>query len=299
MFLRLIDIVDNSPYSSSGPAWLFKSHDGVTLGKIIDDVTKALKDVPWLSVRDDLHEVRITDPTSLDDKFSALTKHWRSSGRFACLAGWRNERYNCYTKEGRIYFSIERSAAALFGIVTYGCHITGYCPTTKEIWIPRRALTKPTYPGMLDNTVAGGLGDNLGFRQCALKECEEEAGLQPEYVEPRLVPCGVVTYEFIDPVTKYYQPEVECVYDIPMKAPSEGGLTPEPQDGEAEDFQLMSYHEVKGRMLSGEFKYNCALVLVDFFIRHGEITVETEPDYFDIVCRCHRRLEYPLRKSFG
>lgn len=295
MFLDLIESVDNSPYNSKNSAWLFKSHDGVALGKVIDDVCTALKEVPWLSVREDLHEIQITDPSFLNDKFSELTKRWRSSQRFECLSGWRDELYNCYTKSGKTYFSIERSAAALFGIVSYGCHITGYCPSTKEIWVPRRALTKPTYPGLLDNTVAGGLGDNLGFKECALKECEEEAGLRHEYVEPRLVPCGVVSYEFIDPVTKYYQPEVESIYDICMETPSEGGPVPKPQDGEAEDFQLMSYDEVKKKMLSGKFKYNCALVLVDFFIRHGEISVESEPDYFEIVQRCHRRLEYPLR----
>lgn len=58
----------------------------------------------------------------------------------------------------------------------------------------------------------------------------------------------------------------------------------------------MSVDEVKVRMLKGQFKYNCALVLVDYFIRHGMIQVDDEPDYFEIVSRSHRNLEYPLRK---
>ncbi len=46
-------------------------------------------------------------------------------------------------------------------------------------------------------------------------------------------------------------------------------------------------------MALGEFKPNCALVLLDFFVRHGIVTAENEPDYIDIVSRLHRRVEFP------
>jgi hypothetical protein len=35
------------------------------------------------------------------------------------------------------------------------------------------------------------------------------------------------------------------------------------------------------------------MVMVDFFVRHGLITAENEPDYLEISSRLHRRLEYP------
>lgn len=62
-------------------------------------------------------------------------------------------------------------------------------------------------------------------------------------------------------------------------------------------------------MRSGLFKPNCALVLIDFFIRHGIIAPDTEPgekeghshhrenahyfaDYMKIVTRLHGRFDY-------
>jgi hypothetical protein len=33
--------------------------------------------------------------------------------------------------------------------------------------------------------------------------------------------------------------------------------------------------------------------MIDFFIRHGILSAENEPDYLDIVARLHRRMEHP------
>lgn len=51
--------------------------------------------------------------------------------------------------------SLERSAAHIFGIKAYGCHINGYIKKDGQyfIWIARRSKTKQTYPYMLDNFV--------------------------------------------------------------------------------------------------------------------------------------------------
>ena len=52
---------------------------------------------------------------------------------------------------GAYAFSMERSACALFGVVTYGVHMTVYeqkgdadGETPVRVWVPRRAATKPT-----------------------------------------------------------------------------------------------------------------------------------------------------------
>jgi len=42
-------------------------------------------------------------------------------------------------------------------------------------------------------------------------------------------------------------------------------------------------------MRAGAFKPNCGLVLIDFFLRHGLITADTEPDYVELVQGCHAR----------
>lgn len=35
------------------------------------------------------------------------------------------------------------------------------------------------------------------------------------------------------------------------------------------------------------------VVLLDFFIRHGILTPENEPDFIEICSRIHRRFEFP------
>ena len=48
------------------------------------------------------------------------------------------------------------------------------------------------------------------------------------------------------------------------------------------------------------FKPNCGLIIVDFLMRHGMITVEDEPDFFEIGWSCHKDLSrivaFPVRK---
>ena len=82
----------------------------------------------------------------------------------------------------------------------------------------------------------------------------------------------------------WLQPETQYVYDLEMALPppaffedpatfaSEQVSASEPvvlrpNDGEAESFALMPADEALDNMVKGEFKPNCALVLVDFFVR--------------------------------
>lgn len=68
------------------------------------------------------------------------------------LAGWRNELYPVYGPGDELLFGIERAASALFGMVTYGVHMTAFVrdPSAShglKMWVPRRAKEKQTYPG--------------------------------------------------------------------------------------------------------------------------------------------------------
>jgi 8-oxo-dGTP pyrophosphatase MutT (NUDIX family) len=231
---------------------------------------------------------------------ATIVNRWRQQGTFDVLKGWRNELYAVYCPTSQLYFVIERCAACLFGLVTYGIHMIGYIPATEEkpmrIWVPRRSLTKPTYPGKLDNTVAGGIGYPAGIYETLVKECAEEAGLDADYVDRHAVATGVVTYCFqaehtLETEAGVYQPEVEYTYDLVM----EEGTIPKPVDGEVQEFNLLTVDQVKQELAKGNFKYNTSLITVDFFIRHGIITPENESDFLEIVARSHRKLEYFLR----
>lgn len=81
---------------------------------------------------------------------------WRDNELFDRLKGWRNERYSVYGPNG-VLIDVERAACGLVGVRTYGCHMNGYVHTPEGIkmWVGKRSATKQTYPGMLDNMVAG------------------------------------------------------------------------------------------------------------------------------------------------
>lgn len=44
----------------------------------------------------------------------------------------------------------------------------------------------------------------------------------------------------------------------------------------------MSVPQVLSALHAGRFKPNCGLTLVDFFIRHGLVTPDNEPNYLQI-----------------
>ena len=101
-----------------------------------------------------------TDRASRSAILEATCLRWHKTGVFAEVVGgrqWRNELYAVFSDPFKfggdpedIVFTIERSAAALFGLVTYGVHMTVFQKPAPgrggEIltWVPTRAKTKPT-----------------------------------------------------------------------------------------------------------------------------------------------------------
>ena len=163
-----------------------------------------------------------------------------------------------------------------------------------KIWTPRRARTKQTYGGMLDNAVAGGIASGESPFESLVRECGEEASLGEELVRSKAKASGTVTYWYIRDEraggeTNLMQPEVQYVYDLELPEDT----IPKPGDDEVEEFYLWGVEEVQEAMRRGEFKPNCALVVLDFLVRHGILTTENERDYIEIVSRLHRKLEFP------
>lgn len=222
----------------------------------------------------------------------------KENDTFAILRGWRNELYPIHDRNDGMEktISMERAGSALFGINSYGVHMTMYVktPLGMKIWVPRRAKSKQTYGGMLDNSVAGGLSTGETPLECVVREASEEASLPEGLVRSSAKPCGTVSYVHVRDKqaggeTGLIQPECQYVYDMEVGA----DMVPRPGDNEVEDFFLWTVEEVKQSLADGQFKPNCAVVLLDFFIRHGILTGENEPDYVEIVSRIHRKLPFP------
>ncbi|KOS20673.1 Uncharacterized protein ESCO_006805 [Escovopsis weberi] len=213
-----------------------------------------------------------------------LAKYWRDRATFKLLKTWRNELWPVYDRRGGLLFSMERAAVGLIGAMRYGVHMTAYvedktAPHGIRLWIPKRAADKSTYPSMLDNTVAGGLMTGEDPFECIIREADEEASLPEDVVRNNAVCTGTVTYIDVTEARHvgeddYIYPECEWVYDLKLPA----DVVPQPKDGEVEEFRLCDVDEVKRDLRLGKFKSNCALVTIDFFIRHGILTEENEPD---------------------
>jgi 8-oxo-dGTP pyrophosphatase MutT (NUDIX family) len=178
---------------------------------------------------------------------------------------------------------MERAAIPLFGVRAYGVHMSGYVRRDGQyhMWIGRRSRHKPTYPGLLDNTVAGGLAYGMTAAACLAKECEEEAGISPE-LSRSAVPVGAITY--CAETHEGLRPDVQFCFDLELPA----SFTPVCRDGEIEAFILMPIGEVAAIVRETErFKFNCNLVVIDFLVRHGIIGPD-EPDYVAIVQGLHQ-----------
>ena len=202
----------------------------------------------------------------------------------------RDEDYRVVTRWGEApLMQIDRAAVGLLGIKAFGIHVNGMVLKRREqdlqLWIGKRAADKPVEPGKYDNMVAGGQPAGLTLLENLEKEAGEEAGIEPGMMK-RAQPVSVITYCMED--GRGLKRDTLFVYDMLMPEDFE----PRAVDGEMERFMLMRRGMVLNLLREGfTFKFNVALVLIDFLIRHGFLTPEEEPDYPDLVTGLHTPLD--------
>jgi len=171
---------------------------------------------------------------------------------------------------------IDRAWVGYFGLPAYGVHLNGYVRTANGdllMWVARRARNKMTYPGLLDNMVAGGQPVGLSLRENMIKEATEEAGM-PAALAARMRPVGQISYTM--DMAEGLKLDTLTLFDLELPV----DFVPANTDGEIEEFILLPLEEVARIVREGfEFKFNCALVVIDFLIRHGFLTPDDEPDY--------------------
>ena len=229
-------------------------------------------------------EVRVVD--GLDDfasRSDAVEGVLRQLAEHGPLTGWREEKYPVATHfSAAPLMQMERAAVPLFGVRAYGVHLNGFVRGARgiEMWVARRARGKHTYPGMLDNMVAGGQPIGLGIKENLVKECGEEAAIPPE-LAARAVPVGAISYRQETP--EGLKPDVQFVYDLELPP----DFVPRNTDGEIEEFHLWPIERVAEVVHdTAAFKFNCNLVVIDFLVRHGLLGPE-HPDYLEIVRGLH------------
>ncbi len=224
------------------------------------------------------------DLKDIEARTTAVDRVLRRLAETGHFPAWRDEPYPVAPLAASpfagapILMRIERAAAPNFGVRAYGVHMTGFVRRRDGmfIWVARRAHDKPTYPGMLDNTVAGGQPVGIGLKENLIKECREEANIPPE-LATLAVPVGAISYVYAG--DGGLKPDVQYCYDLALPE----DFVPENQDGEICEFHLWPVEEV-ARLVrdTHEYKFNCNLVIIDFLIRHGYIAPD-HPDYLALV----------------
>mgnify|MGYP003627224508 CR=1 FL=1 len=183
--------------------------------------------------------------------------------------------------------SLDRAWVTHFGLPAYGVHLNGYVSgdAGTEMWIARRALGKMTYPGQLDNLVAGGQPAGLGLYENMVKECAEEADI-PAALAARMRSTGQITYAM--EVEEGLKQDTLFTFDLELPREFE----PHNTDGEVDSFRLAPIAEVAAIVRDTyDFKFNCNLVVLDFLVRHGFLTADDAPDFGGICTGLHA--EFP------
>ncbi|XP_043233248.1 nudix hydrolase 24, chloroplastic-like isoform X1 [Amphibalanus amphitrite] len=231
-------------------------------------------------------------PEARSAAMAELLQRWRTQENLVALRGWRNECYDVRASfSSAPLLKMERSATCVFGIRQYGVDLNGYTHHPERgfcVWIQRRSLEKPTWPGKLDNMVSGGLTSGLGLLEAVQKEAWEEAGI-PEHLLPGIRSAGAVSICYRSERGLFAN--TEFVYDLELPA----DFTPQPQDGEVDEYRLMPVQELMELVCSPEFKTTSAPVTLDFLIRHGFITPNNEPRFLEI-CEL---LHVPLASAYS
>lgn len=182
------------------------------------------------------------------------------------ITAWRDETFALPAlDDGRLLATLERAASRFWGTLTLGAHCNGYVAggdgRPSHLWIARRALTKPTDPGQLDNLIGGGVAHGQSPAACLVREGWEEAGLRPAQMAG-LQPGRRL--RLARPLPEGFQREELSAYDLALPP----GLQPANQDGEVHSITLMPVAEALACAAAGQMTVDAALVTLDFALRH-------------------------------
>ncbi|MEE8394299.1 MAG: DUF4743 domain-containing protein [Rhodospirillales bacterium] len=281
--MSFLDRISECPAPDLSACRSFKV-DGLDLGWVKADFAQSLGEFTDV--------FRVTDGSvelaeglkGFDSRTGAIDGALRVLAGRGVIKDWRDEFFPVGESFAEpALFNMDRSAVPLFGVWAYGVHVNGYIEDGDglKMWIGRRSLDKPTAPGKLDQIVAGGQPAGISLKENLIKECQEEASI-PSDVVNRAVPVGGISYATERP--EGLRRDVLFNYDLEL--PSD--FQPVNTDGEIAEFYLWPIERVMEVVRdTDEFKFNCAMVVIDFLIRRGYIEPD-HPQYVELLSGLHR-----------
>jgi 8-oxo-dGTP pyrophosphatase MutT (NUDIX family) len=258
--------------------------DGIAVGHMKSPMREAVEQWPAYFVKNGDRFDFMPGEQSLDTRSEVLDDIVHTLVDQGVIRQHINEIYPVTGHGGRLDLMarLDRGAAGYFGIKTYGQHLNGYVREGKslKIWVARRDASRVHFPNKLDNIVAGGLPQNLGLQENLIKECAEEANIDADLAR-QAISVGAISYRRENDFG--LKPDTLYCYDLELSPDFE----PLNTDGEVAEFMLMDPTEVIERVRdSDDFKINCNLVFIDFFIRHGLIGPD-DAEYLGLVKGLH------------
>lgn len=250
-----------------------------TVGWVKHDFAERLRDWPDIFAVEDEVVALVPDLQDFDARSRALDRVIGELVGAGIIDHRHGERYPVTAGDRkRALCVIDRAAAPYFGIRAFGQHINGFVREGDELhmWIARRSVHKRTFPGRLDNMVAGGLPYAMSLEDNLIKECEEEASIPAELAR-RARPVSEISYR-AETVRGFKLDTMYC-YDLELPR----GLPPRCNDDEVDSFQLLPLSEVMSIVRDTEqMKPNSAVTIIDFLVRYGRID-PSDADYAAVV----------------
>ena len=252
---------------------------GKTLGWIMHPFAQALRDFPdTFAVAD--HEVSLCgNLATCDARTAAVAAVCRELAASGMIRKLRGETFPvaCSVLSPPL-LALDRGAVPHFGTRAYGVHLNGHVGRgdALELWVGRRARDKSVAPGKFDNLVAGGRASGFGLLETLIKEGREEADL-PEALVRKARPTGFCSYliETEEGIRN------DLLFNFDLELPAD--FVPRNTDGEIDEFQRWPIAKVAERLArTDDFKFNVALVNIDFLARHGYLAPE-DKHYVEIV----------------
>ncbi|KAJ4316278.1 hypothetical protein N0V84_007923 [Fusarium piperis] len=307
--LALVKLVDTWPYYQQDPgayrAWMQEYYyfmiDGYPkpFGYMHKSILDGLKLSPsWRVDRDQ----RLL--TMVQGSFPERTQVMRETLLRAVGDGaptsprkFYNETLRVVSSGGEHVLDMDRSGLDPFGVVSFSAHMIGFINDGDGIkyWVPKRSATKPTVPNKLDSTVAGVVRSGEQPIDCMVRKTLAEASIPEEYTKTNIVSCGTASYQMS--ITSTGNPGCQHIVSYLYELEFSKDMVPQPGNDEVGSFTLMTLDDVMTALMEGEFVANRAMVWLSYFIRHGFITPENEPDFVEICQRLQRKHDLFIVKN--
>ncbi len=253
--------------------------DGVLAGWMKKSFAERLNDWPEYFVIRPRGVGMIGEYASPEHRSAAIAEVVESLAMQEVIRGWRGEQV---TVSESYYsppvFYMERAASRHFGITMYSAHLNGLTARNGQpyMWLARRAESKHTDPGKLDNIAAGRIARGFKPFQTLVKEAHEEAGIPNELAQQSRAAGAVRCKREVEEGLHH---EIIFVHDLILPET----FVPENQDGEVASFECVPIADLLGRLENpSQFTVDAALVIVDCLLRRGYLSSDRD-DYLELI----------------